>query len=156
MDKSTFRPFTREMEWKFLKARSGQHASAVCVASLLIAANDFGYSTPLHESYHEQVLCINHSEPVVPRIQFSKGDVQHKSFAGRNHQPQVTVLADGDTITTGSDGFVRVLLTEERYANVQPFTQVRFDSSLECHAGHSGNDADVHLDTPYLSAAIRG
>jgi len=145
------------MECKFLKVRSGQRLSAVCVASLLIAANDFGYSTPLEvQRPIEQILCIDAGETDFPQIQFAKGQVQHKSGSGNEYRARSIQPSNGDTLTTGQDGFVSILLTDGSQANVQPHSLVKFDSSMECDSSNADTDSAVHLETPYLSAAIRG
>jgi len=157
MDKIVSTPLTCAMDCKLLKTRSGQRVSAVCVASLLIAANDFGHSTPMQGKLPvEQVVCITLDDTSYPRIQFSKGEVQHASDSGYEYQSHTTVPNHGDTIVTGPDGFVSLLLAEELYANVQPHSRATFDSSAECDARNSAEYKSIPLETPYLSAAIRG
>ncbi len=145
------------MQCKYLNPRTGHRVSAVCVASLLIAANDLGYSTTLGEQMRaEQVLCIADAESGFPQIHFEKGQVHYKSDAGVDYVHTPSTPANGDTISTGANGFVRVQLSQVRHANVLPLSTIKLDSSVECQDNNYPAGNSVHLQTPYLSAAIRG
>ena len=124
----------------------------MCLATLLIAANDLGYTTPNEDRiHHQQKLCIGSDG--APLIQFSKGRVLIQSVDGDEIQGNHRAPVSGDTLITGADGFVSIMLANGRYENVQPHSSVRLDS---CQNDSSAFGNEVRLETPYLSAAIRG
>jgi len=140
------------------KVYAGQRAVALWIVTLLLAMNDFGYTTPnTTQSLSQQVLCIDAAAGDSPLIQFSKGTVQHfRSVDGYEFNSDPWQPANGDTIQTGADGFVSILLAHGQVENVQPRSSIRFDSSKTCQNDNFSDDKNVQLETPYLSAAIRG
>ena len=148
------------MDCKPTKLRPRQRMSAVCVTLLLLAANDLGYSSPVPGQYPvERVLCINSSTTSsatqYPKIQFTKGRFRYQSDTGV-HQLSNRNPSDGDTLVTGSDGFVSVMLSEHHTANIQPYTVTKFDSSPACMQTKSTSGIENHDSAPFLSAAVRG
>lgn len=135
--------------------RSGKRMSALCVVSLLLVANDLGFSSPVPGQYAERVMCVDSSATDYPKIQFIKGHVHYQSFTGER-QESSRKLSDGDTVLTGSDGFVSVMLSQNRYTNIQPFTLMKVDSSLKCNEARPTSKIIYHGNTPFLSAVVRG
>ena len=140
--------------------RSGKRMSALCVValcvvSLLLAANNLGYSSPAPGQYAERLICIDSSAVEYPKIQFMKGHVHYQSFTGER-QESSRKLSDGDTVLTGSDGFVSVKLSQNRYTNIQPFTLMKVDSSPNCSQPKSTSEIIYYGNNPFLSAVVRG
>lgn len=158
IDKLPQLPLTTIMDWFFTKACATHSATAVCVATLLLAANDLDHNHP--SSVHQPaqpVVCIATAQIASPPIQFSKGLVIYRSSTGRISNRKQFDPANGDTIATGNNGFVSILLENGKYHNVQPVSQVRFGSSKDCYRHFPpAADDDVVLEKAYLTAAIRG
>lgn len=79
----------------------------------------------------EKVLCVDN--PNFPRVQFSKGKVDFRhQYIPVPANPKK--LKHGDTIYTGIDGFVSLLISPEQRVNVSPQSQVRVSNAIDCPA----------------------
>ena len=154
------------MEHYSTKAYLVPRTTAVCIALLVLAANGLGYTKPNElQSADQHVVCVGAG--VAPVIQFSKGHVVFQSLGGyetndgyetTGHELQSNPRnpANGDTVITGADGFVSIILASGQARNLQPNSSVTFDSSEECQNNRLATSNEVRLESAYLSAAIRG
>lgn len=77
----------------------------------------------------EKVICITH--PDFPRVQFSKGKVDFRQ-SQLIETTNALYFSHGDTIYTGIDGFISLLISPDKRVNVSPQSQVRIERSSDC------------------------